>query len=348
LPSRGGNFEVSEGADPGLMQVGFSNQNAPNFVLDSPRDAEVPKEPKPMEQQNFTLLSSAAPRALGSVDMVSRGGAELSSSARSYASDPGLEVLHGLFAENPEMLDLISPEMQALFLEGQAVIGQILGGDRHSELWENNREEAPKRPRGSPESQETPPNPSPKRLCDGVGGMETEFAAQDQGCGPTGAGPEAFRAAVDTESPAAYVAPGQVPALPLPKTQGPGFSSWFGTYMPWGLRGPQGRTRTPRSTTSTTPSSKRTSEGTSPTTPGRRMSAPMPRFSPRMTPPRMGRNAVDLTGALVSDREIQREPGEAHARQHEYVPPQWSLFRMLRQRTMMTVPFMLLILALLV
>ena len=50
-------------------------------------------------------------------------------------------------------------------------------GSRHSEGQGNARENPPKRDRGTPDSQTTPPSPIPKRICDGTVPMEPEVCA---------------------------------------------------------------------------------------------------------------------------------------------------------------------------
>ena len=83
-----------------------------------------------------------------------------------------------------------------------------LAGDRHPEIEGNAREDPPKRPRGTPESQDSPPEaPSPKRLNDGVGGMEA-----DAPTGPT----------VEVEQAVSSTA--QVPVPPLRLGSPPGRS----------------------------------------------------------------------------------------------------------------------------
>ena len=76
--------------------------------------------------------------------------------------------------QNTELLDNASPEIKALFLSTRAaLVGNL--GDGHSGVSGENREENPKRVRGSPTSEDSPPAaPSPKRGFDGRGTMEID------------------------------------------------------------------------------------------------------------------------------------------------------------------------------
>jgi hypothetical protein len=76
--------------------------------------------------------------------------------------------------QDPELLNNASPEIKALFLSTRAaLVGNL--GDGHSGVSGENREENPKRVRGSPTSEDSPPAaPSPKRAFDGRGTMELD------------------------------------------------------------------------------------------------------------------------------------------------------------------------------
>ena len=70
-----------------------------------------------------------------------------------------------LLSADPKLLEMLA-EINCL----NTNFTLSLAGDRHPEIEGNAREDPPKRPRGTPESQDSPPEaPSPKRLNDGVG-----------------------------------------------------------------------------------------------------------------------------------------------------------------------------------
>ena len=112
--------------------------------------------------------------------MVSRGDPGLLSvlGQRSYAEGAAQQLAqvatgHDL-VENPADLNMLLPEVRVLLESAQNLVGDV--GDRHSDLWEGNREEVPKRERGTPTSQDSPPAaPSPKRPFDGRGSMDLDL-----------------------------------------------------------------------------------------------------------------------------------------------------------------------------
>ena len=111
--------------------------------------------------------------------MVSRGFA-----ADAAVDDPTQQNDGGLLTANLEdegvLLD-VSPELLELLAEVNCLRTSIInsvGGDRHPEVEGKPREEPPKRPRGTPPQDSPPEAPSPKRMNDGVGGMDRDLGAE--------------------------------------------------------------------------------------------------------------------------------------------------------------------------
>ena len=145
-------------------------------VWDSPRDNF-----SPLHQLNLHAfaalnnLSGPAFRAQGSAYMVSRGLA-----ANAVVNDPTHQVGGGVLIPVLDEEELLNadPKLLEMLAEINCLNTNFelsLAGDRHPEVEGKAREEPPKRPRGTPQSQDSPPEaPSPKTLNDGVGGMEAD------------------------------------------------------------------------------------------------------------------------------------------------------------------------------